>query len=87
MDYAANKRSQRLRKTLNKNLKDYIHKKKEAKKKEERKKKDYPRLNNLYDKILEKHEDKEYDFFNTSNLLLKEQSMILMSSEDLYLYH
>ena len=51
-------------KHFNNNLKEYIHKRKEAKKKEEWKKKDYPRLNNLYDKILEKHEDKEYDFFN-----------------------
>ena len=33
-------------------------------KKEERKKKDYPRLNALYEKLLDKHENKEYDFFN-----------------------
>ena len=37
--------------------------KKRESKKEERKKKDYPRLNNLYDKLLEKHEDKEESFF------------------------
>ena len=33
-------------------------------KQERRKIKDHPRLNNLYEKILEKHEDKEESFFN-----------------------
>ena len=51
-------------KRLNKKLKEYVEKKRKQKKKEQRRKKDYPRLNELYQNQLDKHEDKEVAFFN-----------------------
>ena len=64
-----NQRAKRIRDNKKKhgiaiNQEEEKEEQKENMKQERRKIKDYPRLNNLYEKVLEKHEDKEVSFFD-----------------------